>query len=272
MRLAVSNIAWSQADDTLVFELLRGRGVAGIEVAPTKVWPDWQGATEAAADAYRRRLADEGFMAPSLQSILYGRPELNMFDPGVRRLLLEHLRRVADLAAALGAGPMVFGAPKNRRRGPLSTSEAMPLAVDVLREIGALCVERGVCLAFEPNPIEYGCDFVTNLAEGRAIVDLVASPGVQLHVDAADVHLYGGTIEKELAAAVPFVHFHASEPYLDWSAAPKVDHRRFASALRAVGYDGWVAIEMRPGREELSALTATLDHVCSAYGFAATRS
>ena len=44
-RFAVSNIAWDRHDDPEVLALLRAHGVTGIEVAPPKVWPGWDGAT-----------------------------------------------------------------------------------------------------------------------------------------------------------------------------------------------------------------------------------
>src|SRR6185312_8026859 len=40
VKLAVSNIAWPQEEDAAVAELLNTLGIAGIEIAPTKIWAD----------------------------------------------------------------------------------------------------------------------------------------------------------------------------------------------------------------------------------------
>lgn len=106
MRLAVSNIAWQPADQAAILPLLRDRGVTGIEVAPTKLWPDWQGATPAAAAAYRERLADQGFAVPALQAILFGKPDCTLFDPAGARW------RRADIAVG---SPSRCAPPRPRR-------------------------------------------------------------------------------------------------------------------------------------------------------------
>ena len=40
-------------------------------------------------------------------------------------------------------------------------------------------------------------------------------------------------------------HFHVSEPNLAPVYPSTLDHRPIADALRAIGYDRWVSIEMR---------------------------
>ena len=70
--------------------------------------------------------------------------------------------------------------PKNRRKAQLSTNEAVNYAAEIMQEIGDICSEFGLCIG--RNPIEYGCDFITNAAYARDFVDLIDSPGIQLHL------------------------------------------------------------------------------------------
>lgn len=244
MKLAVSNIAWDHPDEAHVRARLRACGVTGIEVAPTKLWPDWNGATPRAAEDAARRLRDEGFSVPAFQAILFGRPDLRLFDPGARKALLDHLRFVADLAVPMGAGVLVFGAPKNRRRGQLSLEEAHEIAVPLFRDMGRICDERGLRLGLEHNPPEYGCDFILNAADARRFVDHVDSPGVALHLDSGGLHLGGGDIGLVIRDIGPFCHYHASEPMLAPLGDTVVDHAGAVRALRDIGYDKWVSIEM----------------------------
>ena len=53
MKLAISNIAWEKHDDSDVLNLLKANGVTGIEVAPTKLWQDWKGASYKKAREYK---------------------------------------------------------------------------------------------------------------------------------------------------------------------------------------------------------------------------
>ncbi len=198
MKLAFSNIAWTPHDRPDVLKLLRGHGFTGIEVAPTKVWPEWQGATVAAAKQYRASLEAEGFVVPALQAVLFARPEARLFDHDGERALTEHLTHVADLAGALGAKAVVLGAPRQRTRGELSIGEAMSRAADVLRPLAKIYAERGTCLCIEPNPRRYACDFVINAAEGVELVRRIDHPGFGLHLDAAGMFLE----EDDLARGV----------------------------------------------------------------------
>src|SRR5215813_6381028 len=264
MRLAVSNIAWNDADEPTVFTLLRQHGVTGIEVAPTRLWPDWSGATPAAARAARTRFADAGFEVPSFQAILFGKPELGLFaDP---LAFVDHISRVADLAAELGAHRLVYGAPKSRDRGSLSEAAAVTRAVDVFRLAAAACAARDTMLCIEPNPPAYGCNFVTNSSEGLALVRAVDAPGFGLHLDAAGMVMAGEDPLAALVAARSHLHHvHASEPHLAPLAPASIDHARIGRTLRRIGYDGWVAVEMRRADDAVPALARAVDHARACY-------
>jgi D-psicose/D-tagatose/L-ribulose 3-epimerase len=255
MRFAFSNIGLKDPQDSAALDALRAAGFTGIEVAPTKLWPGWEGATPEAAAAHRTWLAARGFEVPSLQAVLFGRPDLKLFgEESAQRALVEHLTFVADLAAAFGAKAIVLGAPKNRDRGVLSPAAAIDVAVPLLREIGNAYAKRNTCLCIEPNPPQYACNFVTTAVEGRALVDAVASAGFGLHLDAAGLYLAGDDPEVELPRAAPTLrHFHVSEPNLGGFAAPVVDHARMLRLLVDGGYRYWTSVEVAADRHELGA-------------------
>ncbi|WP_455206797.1 sugar phosphate isomerase/epimerase family protein [Kaarinaea lacus] len=245
MKLAISNIAWETHDDQELWEQFQEMKVTGIEVAPTKIWPNWAGASDKAAQQYGEKLLAAGFRVPAMQAILFNKPELQLFKKETHKKFLEHMKLVADLASAMGAKVLVFGAPKNRRRGQLSVSDATAIAIELLQKAGEICQQRNCCLGIEHNPVEYGCDFVTNVADARDLVDRVNHPGIQLHIDSAGVHMCGGDCETIIKQAGSFAHFHISEPMLEPLVNKSVDHNKFNHALMAVGYDGWVSIEMK---------------------------
>lgn len=266
MKLSISNIAWPAEQDGAVYAALREVGVTALELAPTRIWPDWQfGAAD--VRACREALARQGLGCSSLQAVLFNRPELQLFGtPAQRAELRAHLERVADLAAELGAGPMVFGAPKNRDRGTLGEATAFELAAEFFARIGAYCAERGVCLCLEPNPVTYGCNFVTDSRRGAELVRAVGSSGFRLHLDAAGMHLAEENTENAVRdCADVLAHVHVSEPFLGHFGAPEVDHAGFARGLRAIGWEGWVAIEMRASNESLVRVQEAVAWVAAVY-------
>ena len=129
MKLTISNIAWPDKDDAEILSCLPKYGVEAIEIAPTRIWPDWTIDTSATA-AYLDELSGYGLQCSSLQAIVYNRPQLRLFGSADERAaLVDHLKFVADIAASLGAGPVVFGAPKNRRKGERADAEAREKAI-----------------------------------------------------------------------------------------------------------------------------------------------
>ncbi|MBD2022041.1 sugar phosphate isomerase/epimerase [Leptolyngbya sp. FACHB-36] len=266
MKLTISNIAWTAEADDAVLSLLGQSKIAGVEIAPTRVFPDWQWTPDRVA-AYQTLLGQHGLVCSSLQAIVYGKPDLKLFGtPAEKAALVAHLKRVADLAVELGARPLVFGAPKNRDRGDLDDRAAVAQAVDVFAEVGDYCAERGVCLCIEPNPPVYACNFVTNSQQGAELVRAVNSPGFRLHLDAAGMHLAGEDIPRALeAAADVLAHVHISEPNLGTFAAPQVDHRGMAAGLRSIGWDQWLSIEMRATDPAIDSVKQAIQTVLDLY-------
>jgi D-psicose/D-tagatose/L-ribulose 3-epimerase len=267
MKLAVSNIAWEPAEEDAVLTLCERLGVQGIEVAPTKLWPDFRGASRAAAEARRALLAARGFEVPALQALLFGRPDLLVFgEPAVQARLLQHLASVAELGQGLGAQALVFGSPKNRDRGDLSIEQANAEAASLFVRVGAACAERGVRLCLEPNPRVYGCNFLTHWSEVKALVDRVAHPGVAIHLDTACIVLEGDDpLEAIEACAGNISHFHVTEPNLADFSAPVLDHAAIGRSLRAAGYTGFLSIEMRRSDDPLRSIEQAVSFVSKHY-------
>jgi len=265
-RLAVSNIAWEPSEDAEVVEVLRREGVSGIEIAPTKWRERPFDATASDIAAYRRSWEDRGLRVVSLQALLFGRPDLQLFaSDDSRRQLGDYLRRVIDFAAAVGAHAMVFGSPKNRVRGSLSMSDAMSIAAGFLRDIGEYCAERRTTMCIEANPVEYGCDFVTTTAEAVALCRAANHPGVRVNVDLGGITMSGEDPFVAITGARDVIgHYHASEPNLAEIGASS-PHAEAGRALRAIDYANWISIEMRATGDNVAAVERAIARTKKAY-------
>ena len=262
MNLAMSAIAWEPPEDDAVASALRERGFAGVELAPSKIFPRPDAATDAEIAACRRAWEGRGLRIVALQALLFGRPDLTLFGKeAARQRTLDYLAGVVRLGGRLGAGALVFGSPRNRARGPMALDEAWPIAVGFFRTLGAAAAEAGTCLCIEPNPERYGADFATTSAEAQRLVEEVASPGFGLHLDAACALLAGEDFPARLRAGAHVLkHVHLSEPdLLPVRAGGSVDLPAISAALDEIGYTGWVSVEMKP---------AGLEAVRAAAGFA----
>ena len=273
MTIAISNIAWNEPDES-VSRVMREFGVAGVEIAPTKVWPAPLEATESEVRAYRDSWDRRGIRIVALQSLLFGRLDLTLFQSGqARAKMFEYLAGVIRLGSRLGASVCVFGSPKNRLAGTLNPDELEEIAVPFFRDVGQVAAENGLTFCLEPNPTIYGCDYITNSQEGLELARKVNSPGFGLHLDAAAMTASQETVPAALSrVGLALKHFHASEIHLAPIGAGTVNHNEFAAALRQIHYTGWVSIEMRSvaGSDDISRIRDSLRLVSAIYGEAAS--
>ena len=267
MNLSVSNIAWPVEVDQQALALLRNAEIAAVEVAPTRIWPDWVGASATSAAAIARDFTRLGFRVSSLQAILFGKPECKLFgSDDDRQALFDHLALCADLAVGLGAASMVFGAPRNRELRGKSEADAFQIAREFFGAVGSYFDARGLCLCLEPNPPQYGCEFVTDSAQAARLVHAVDSGGFRLHLDTGCMSLAGEDAVQVIRAHTEILrHFHVSEPFLGRFDHPTVAHRQVRKALEDVGYSNWVTLEMRATDQPLASLGNAVDVLIESY-------
>lgn len=270
MKIAISNLAWNADEEEAVFALLRDRGLSSVEIAPAKFCPDILAATKEDALAQRARCAAAGVSVVAFQSLLFGHPELVLFaEAKTREATLAYLNKLAELASWLGAGPLVFGSPKNRRRPEgLEPPAARKIASEFFRAWSQRCHELGAVAALEPNAPDYGCNFMVTAAETAAVVQDTASPACRLNLDAGVMTMNGEDPARTVAEVADLIgHVHVSEPRLaPVNGQNAARHRALAAALRKNGYAGFVSIEMLPPPDGLPGLARALDFVGEIYG------
>jgi D-psicose/D-tagatose/L-ribulose 3-epimerase len=246
--MAVSNLAWDAGEDADVAELMLSLGITGLEIAPTRIWESPLSSSQTHRAEYKARWADHGITIVSLQALLFGRPDLTLFESAAARTsTFDYLRGMIELAADVGASRLVFGSPRNRARGAMAKDEADEIAITFFRAVGDFAVQAGCVFCLEPNPPQYDCDWITTVEEGSRFVRDVGHAGIGLNADSGGITLAG----EEPAAIIPktaseIAHFHISEPQLSPIGDGGVTHPSFARALSASGYDGWTSVEMRP--------------------------
>lgn len=246
MRIAVSNIALAAYDHAAELAGLAAFGIAGVEVAPSRVWRDtWHGLGAAQVERYRHTLEKAGLSVVGLHSLFYDHPELGLFrEPELRRETLDYLVHLSAVCRDLGGRSLIWGG--GRRRGAVTADDAIRETVAFMAELCPRIADHGTCLCFEPlGPQD--TDFIHHVAEALAIVEAVSHPALAVQIDAKALVANGeaepGTFQ---AATARLAHFHANEPDLGILGSSRtIDHAAMGTMLRQVGYDGWVTIEQR---------------------------
>ena len=257
MRLSISNIAWDAADDLSMYEYLFSRGVAGLEIAPTRILPDQPYTHIPEAIAFANEVKTKySLTISSMQSIWYNRSESIFGSDAERQFLLDYTCQAILFAKAIGCGNLVFGCPRNRN---LPGEEMRPKAYPFFRQIGEFAKEHGVVIALEPNPPIYNTNFMNTVEEAVQFCREVNSDGLMVNWDLGTSIYYQDSIEYIAENIDVIHHIHISEPYL-----ARIESRDIHRQISRLDYDKWISIEMKnPGN--IRDVQSTIDYVLEVF-------
>jgi D-psicose/D-tagatose/L-ribulose 3-epimerase len=263
MELAISNLAWLQQEKIQIGKILKQNNIRGLEVIPGRSFKNYNTTTEKGAAQVARFWARRGISLVAMQSLTFGKPELQVFgSEDSRRATHAHLIKMMDLARTLGVPTLVFGSPKNRVIGDQNRNQAIQRGLEFFNEVGNSALERGVKLLIEPVSAGYGCDFATTTQETFEFVQEVANAGIGMHLDTGTMSMNGEDIASTIASIAGNInHVHISEPKLGLVGPGPTNHALVAACLKDTNYNGWVSIEMLNGKHFVSDQAAISDAI-----------
>lgn len=165
--IAASNIGFTMDPDNS--RVLHHLGFNSIEAAPARGM-EW-----------------DTFKVVSVQSLLYTLPITNIFLQAA--VVHSHIKKLMESAAAKGIRRFVFGCPRQRDLGETSWDQA----VDYFQKLGDLGEEYGVTVCLEPNAKDYGCKWLTNVADTMCFLRAVNHRFVRLSLDTGNYVMEGDT-------------------------------------------------------------------------------
>ena len=241
MKLSISNIGWAAENDTQVYALMKNYGFQGLEIAPTRIFPELPYDKNAEAEEWSRNIKNEyGFSVPSMQSIWYGRQEKIFASDVERNALREYTKKAIDFAVAIGCKNLVFGCPRNRSI-PEGADEN--IAVAFFKELGDYACGKGTVIGMEANPPIYNTNYVNDTLSALELIERVNSEGFKLNLDVGTM-IQNEEQVAELNGKVKLInHVHISEPGLKPIEERRL-HMELKELLEKEGYNRFVSIEM----------------------------
>ena len=261
-KLAISNIAWAPEDDEAVYALMHRYRFTGLEIAPTRIFPDdpYEDLDRAKAwsDALRAEL---GFDIPSMQSIWYGRKENFFVSQEDFDALTSYTRKALDFAKTCDILNLVFGCPRNRN---VPEGKDSGMGFIFFSHIGRLASRRERCIGLEANPPMYNTNYINTTEEALDMIDDVQEPGFGLNLDLGTVIANSESLNILHHRVMQISHVHISEPGLK-PIVPRPIHAELAGILRKENYNRYISIEM--GRvESLAVLEEAMQYVRGIFG------
>lgn len=242
MKLSISNIAWSAEFDQEMYLFLQKNEVKGLEIAPTRIFPnDPYNHIEEAKEWANKLNKQYGLQISSMQSIWYGKTENIFSSKENRQNLINYTKQAIDFAEAIGCHNLVFGNPKNRDTTNLE--QDLPIAISFFHEIGEYAYQHNTTIALEPNPAIYNTHFMNYTHQAVEMVRLSGSRGIKVNYDLGAIICNEEKINDIINIQDYINHIHISEPSLNLIEKRTI-HNSLIDILKKNNYSRFVSIEM----------------------------
>jgi sugar phosphate isomerase/epimerase len=262
MKFAFSTNAYLKFTFPEAVRRLAAIGYRGVEIMADvpHAWPAFL--LDEQKQAIREALAKNGLAISNVNSFMmhavndprqrYWHPSWIEPDRHYRQIRIDHTTRALTLARELGA-PCITTEPGGPVEPGGSWQAALKLFVEMIKPVAEHAEKEGVLLLVEPEP-GLLIEKVDQFLEFMGHVD---SPAIGMNFDVGHAYCVGDDPATSIPRVAKYVrHFH-----LEDIAPTRVHHHLipgegaidFAAALRAIrgiGYDGWVTIELYPYVED----------------------
>jgi len=226
----------------------RKLGYHGIEIAPFTLAPSANEVTAAQRKEVRRTIAEAGLETVGLHWLFAGPTGLHLTttDNQTWGRTRDYLSCLLDLCGDLGGKVLVLGSPKQRSIVEGQTKKgAWQRAVELLSSVLDKAGELGLTICLEPlSPVE--TNFINTVAEGMKMVRQVNHPNLKIHLDVKAMSSESTPVPDVIRSvrAADIGHFHVNDPNLYGPGMGEVDYGPIAEAVRDVGYDKWLSVEV----------------------------
>ena len=188
-------------------------------------------------------------------------------DAVVRQRTSQYLCHLVDFCADLGGQIIVFGSPKQRGiPDGVMPRQAWDWATAAFREPVLRAERQAVTICLEPLSAAE-TNFINTAAEAIEFVRQFDSARFQIILDVKAMCAEPKPIPQIIRDSWPhFAYFHANDENRKGPGSGNVDFNPIAAALREVGYDGYVSVEVfnfDEGPERIA--TKSLDYLKRAF-------
>ena len=241
MKLSASNIGWSAEQDDLVMRYMADHGFSGLEVAPTRVFPDKPYDDLSRASCYAAKIKEEyGLSICSMQSIWYGQTQKIAESAENREYLLRYTQKAIQFADAVGCTNLVFGCPRNRSTAHAGEAQIID---EFLRQCAELALPYGVVIALEANPTIYHTNYINTTPQAIELIKTLNHPCLKLNLDFGTVIENNEALDWIKKDGNLIYHVHISEPNL-LPIQERAEHNELIYWLSQCGYSGFISVEM----------------------------
>lgn len=166
-------------------------------------------------------------------------------DESIRAKTSDYFVELVKFCDDIGGKFIINGSPKQRNiMDGVTKEQAWEWSHKVFEPAVKLAAEKGITICFEPlAPSE--TNFINTAEEAIRYAKEFNSPGMSIILDVKAMYSEGTPIPDIVRASKGnFAYFHANDANLKGPGFGDVDFKPIAAALKEVGYDGYVSVEV----------------------------
>ena len=222
-------------------------GYDAVEIAPFTIAKYVTDISAAERQKIRELAARAGIDISGIHWVLAQTEGLHLTHPdtAVRAKTSKYLFDLVDFCGDLGGKIIVFGSPKQRSiPDGVTPKAAWDWATAAFGEPVKQAENRDVTICFEPLSAAE-TNFINTAAEAIQFVQQFNSPHFKILLDVKAMCAEPKPIPQIIRDSWPhFGYFHANDRNLKGPGFGNVDLKPIAAALKEVGYDGCVSVEV----------------------------
>lgn len=253
-----------------VFSFCARAGYDAVEVAPFTLAKYVTDIPAAERTRIRESAAGAGIAISGIHWVLVQAEGMYLTSPdaATRERTSNYFSELANFCADIGGKVIVVGSPKQRSLMPgVSQEQAWAWATEVFRPAVKHAETRGVIICFEPLPAE-DTDFINTAEEALRFTRQLASPAFKVILDVRAMSHEAKPVPQIIRESRgEFAYLHANDKNLKGPGFGDVDFVPIVAALRDVGYDGTVSVEVFKYEEGAEVIaTKSLEYLHRVFG------
>ena len=247
MKFAICNEIFQGWKLKKIFDYAANVGYDAVEIAPFTIANSVDEISANERKEIREAAERSGIEIAGIHWVLV-KPEglnINHTDATIRERTAKYFCELVDFCSEIGGKVMVVGSPKQRNILPgVSREQAWNWATETFRGAAKRAGERNVTICFEPlAPVE--TNFINTAVEAIQFARQFNSRNFKIILDVKAMYSESKPIPQIIRESWPhFAHFHANDKNLKGPGFGDVDFKPIAAALKEVGYDGFVSVEV----------------------------
>lgn len=247
MKFAICNEIFKDWSFPKTFEYCARLGYDAVEIAPFTIRPYATQITSEQRAEIKQAAAEAGIAISGIHWVLVQAEGMHMThpDPAVRQRTRDYFVELINLCSDLGGQSIIVGSPKQRSlMEGVSREQGWEWATGVFRPAVKRAEEAGITICIEPlSPEE--TNFINTAREAIEFAHGLQSPAMKIILDVKAMCSEGRPVPDIIRESRgEFAYFHANDRNLKGPGFGDVDFKPIAAALREVGYDGHVSVEV----------------------------